>query len=136
MLKGITLRAKEQRLINEAQEEQEQVLQQVCAMPMTAARLPVQSIPFGEPKRASIPRMQGGSVPIIYSESNFRDRYLEEYTSEILPPRLIRDAIIDELDYFNDHVWRIEEKATMLDIENHVFVRDRWVMCSKGDRSP
>ena len=45
---------------------------------------------------------------------------------------MISDAIIDELDYFNDHVWRIEGKATMRGIKDHVFLRSRWVMCNKG----
>ena len=35
--------------------------------------------------------------------------------------------------YFNDHVLRIEDKATMLGVKDHVFVRSRWVMCNKGD---
>ena len=74
ILKGITLQTKERRPIHEAQKEQQQVLQQVCAMPMTAARLPAQPIPLGEPKKSS------------------------------------RDAIIDELDYFSDKVWKLSSK--------------------------
>ena len=76
ILDGIGLQAEEQRLTHHALEEEHQVLQQVCAMPMTAARLPDQPIPFGEPKKSSIPQMRGGPVPIIFSVSNFHDRLL------------------------------------------------------------
>ena len=39
----------------------------------------------------------------------------------------------DELAYFNDHVWRIEDKAIMLSIKDHVFVWSRWVVRDKGE---
>ena len=38
--------------------------------------------------------------------------------------------MIHELDYSNDHVWRIEDKATMLGIKDHAFV---WSRC--GDHA-
>ena len=77
--------------------------------------------------------MRGGSVTIIYSESNFRERYLDEYTGEILPPHLIREAIIDELDYFNDKVWTLSSKEEMEKIPDYILVRSRWALCNKGD---
>ena len=51
--------------------------------------------------------MKGGTLPIVYEESNFKSRYLDEYTGEVLQPSLIRAAIEDELDYFNSKVWEI-----------------------------
>ena len=92
---------------------------------MMAARLPAQPIPLGEPKKSSIPRMRGGSVAIIYSESSFRDRYLDEYTGEILPAHLIRDAIINELDYFNDKVWKMSSREEMEKIPDYILIRSR-----------
>ena len=38
---------------------------------------------------------------------NFKPRYLDEYTGEVLPADLIHAAIVDELNYFNDRVWEI-----------------------------
>ena len=77
--------------------------------------------------------MRGGSVPIIYSEPNFRDRYLDEYTGEIHSPHLIRDAIIDELDYFNDKVCKLSSKEGMENIPDYILVGSRWVLCNKSD---
>ena len=50
-----------------------------------------------------------------------------------MPPDLIRRAIIDELDVFDEKVWEIDLKENMYKIPDHVFVRSRWVMCNKGD---
>ena len=40
---------------------------------------------------------------------------------------------MEELNYFNDKVWEIETRDDMMQIDDHVFVRSRWVMCDKGD---
>ena len=58
---------------------------------------------------------------------------MDEYTGEILPPHLIREAIIDELDYFNDKVWKLSSKEEMEKIPDYILVRSRWVLCNKGD---
>ena len=60
--------------------------------------------------------MRGGSVPIIYNESNFRDLYLDEYTGEILP-RYLLDAILDELDDFNDRRWEVSTREDMMKVD-------------------
>ena len=88
-------------------------------MPMSLPKtLPknVAEIPY-EPKKSSIPRMRGGTCPVIYAETNFKDKYVDEYTGEILPPHLIRDAIIDELDYFNSKVWQPATTEEMKQIQ-------------------
>ena len=59
--------------------------------------------------------------------------YLDEYTGEILPPHLMRDAIIDELDYFNEKVWKLSSKEEMEKVPDHILVRSRRVLCNKGD---
>ena len=51
---------------------------------------------FGPQTHSSIPNVNGGSSPITYDQSNFKDRYLDEYTGELLAPNLIRAAIEDE----------------------------------------
>ena len=82
---------------------------------------------------SKVTKVGGTIIPITYNPCQFKPKYVDEYTGELLEPSLISDAITDELDYFNDHVWRIEDKASMLGIKEHVFVRSRWVMCNKGD---
>ena len=77
--------------------------------------------------------MRGGSAPIIYSEYNLHDRYLDECTGKILPPHLIRDAIIDEPDYFNETFWKLSSKEEMEAAPDYIFVRRRRVLCNKGD---
>ena len=82
---------------------------------------------------SSIKRVTGGVLPIAYHQDQFKQKYVDEYTGEVLDSHLIQAAIMEELDYFNDRVWEIETKDDMFKIQDHVFVRSRWVMCNKGD---
>ena len=86
-----------------------------------------------EPKFSSVTKSAGGSLPIRYDPANFKPRYGDEYTGETLPPELIRAAIIEELDYFNDRVWEVSTIDEMKKVPGHIFVRSRWVNCNKGD---
>ena len=74
-------------------------------------------------------------MPIVYQQSNFRPRYLDEYTGEVLSPPLIREAIEDELNYFKSKVWQICSIDEMKNIPDYVLVRSRWVLANKGDSS-
>ena len=65
--------------------------------------------------------------------SNFRNKYLDEYTGETLEPSLIAAAIREELNYFNQGVWKIELKTNALQKPDAILVRSRWVLCNKGD---
>ena len=49
----------------------------------------------------SIPVEGGGYVRINHDIKDVKDPYLDEYTREVLPHDLVRDAIKDELNYFN-----------------------------------
>jgi hypothetical protein len=82
---------------------------------------------------SSIKRSSGGVLPIGYSPSQFRPRYMDEYTGQVLDPELARNAIIEELDYFNSRVWEISTKEEMEAVPGHIYVRSRWVCCNKGD---
>ena len=46
--------------------------------------------------------IDGRTLPVSWS---FKSNDLDEYTMEPLPQRHIEEAIIDELSYFNEHVW-------------------------------
>ena len=72
-------------------------------------------------------------MPVTYDEVNFRARYLDEYTGEVLPPSLIRAAIEDELNYFNSKVWELCTMDQMRKIPDYILIRSRWVLCNKGD---
>ena len=77
--------------------------------------------------------MGGGARPVMYNAANFRERYTDEYTGEMLPPNLIRTAIVEELDYFNSKVWEISSVDQMAQYPDAVMVKSRWVLCNKGD---
>ena len=81
-------------------------------MPM-ASPAPTAPVACGISHRSTLPKMDGGTIPIEYKESNFKDRYLDEYTGEVLPKHRIRNAIEDELNYLNGKVWKLSTVAGM-----------------------
>ena len=72
-------------------------------------------------------------MQVRYHPDNFKQRYVDEYTGEVLDAKLAHAAIMEELNYFNDRVWHIEEMSEMSKVPNYVCVRSRWVCCNKGD---
>ena len=63
----------------------------------------------------------------------YKEVYKDEYTNEILPTAQIQEAIMDELNYFCEHVWRgctIQEAHQVPDSK---IIPSRWVLCNKGD---
>ena len=67
------------------------------------------------------------------SYDNWKPRYVDEYTGEVLQDQLVRTAMIDELDYFNQHVWGVDTVDHMKTVQDYILVRSRWVMANKGD---
>ena len=57
---------------------------------------------------------------------------MDEYTGEMLPKHLIREAIEDELNYLNGKVWKLSTVSEMEKVPDYMLVRCRWVMCNKG----
>ena len=51
--------------------------------------------------------MGGGKKEKIRLDSNFKDKYVDEYTGEIPNPELFHEAIVNELSYFNGKVWQL-----------------------------
>ena len=43
--------------------------------------------------------------------------------------------MIDELDYFNEHVWEVETLEKAKAVPDCILIRSRWVMATKGDAS-
>ena len=70
-------------------------------------------------------------MPITYRSHLFKEEYRDEYTHEVLPRELVRQAMIDELRYFNAKVWR----GTTGGVHRAEVppIRTRWVLCNKGD---
>ena len=128
ILKGISL----QRIVSTKASSFEEEQMKVHAMPMLHGS-PTPQSDFGPPHKSTVPKMNGGKLPVVYEECNFKSRYLDEYTGEILPPPLIRDAIEDELNYFNSKVWEICSMEEMRKVPDYILVRSRWVLCNKGD---
>ena len=78
-------------------------------------------------------KFQSGGRQAIALEQNLKEKYLDEYTREVLPPDLMKEAIRDELAWLNEHVW---EGVPMDEVKlqpDAIVVGTRWVMCNKGD---
>ena len=76
--------------------------------------------------------VDGTTHTVTYANHNFKQDYKDEYTSEVLPRHLVREAMVNELSYFNKHVWKgVDSSAAKRD--HHQPIRTRWVICNKGD---
>ena len=87
----------------------------------------------GKPRTSSLPLVGGGTLPIEYASHNFKAVYRDEYTGEELPNHLVRAAMEEELNYFNQHVWDAVEKKLAYRTDDFKLVRMRWVICNKAD---
>ena len=81
------------------------------AIAQTAGRTPWACGIIGSDSK--VPLLKGGTLPVGYRSENFRHQYLDEYTGEVLPTDLIQEAIVEELNYFNERVWAIVPKSDM-----------------------
>jgi len=124
ILRGIALQSKEGKLME---------ADKLCVMPMSYSPSPTKPWECGPATYCSVPKVSGGTVPIVYDRANFKDRYFDEYTGEVLAPQLIRPAIEDQLNYLNSKVWQLSTIEEMEKIPGHILVRSRWVLCNKGD---
>ena len=77
----------------------------------------------------------GGTVRINYSLGDFRETYLDEYTREPLPQELVRQAIREELEYFNARVWELSGAKAVMQNKDAKTIRTRWVISNTGDLS-
>ena len=76
--------------------------------------------------------MDGTSQTISFQ--NFKATYKDEYTQEELDDNLTHAAMIDELQYFNDRVWKFMPLAEARKQYPHgKCVGGRWITHNKGD---
>ena len=125
MLRGITLQA-----------VQDNQLGYIHAMPMRFGKSKASTgseSDYGQPSFSKVDKVGGGSIPVKYEACNFKPQYTDEYTGEPLDHKLLRAAMEDELNYFNEKVWRITTVEEMQKIPDHIVTRSRWVLCNKGD---
>ena len=71
--------------------------------------------------------------PIKFGQENFKVEYKDEYTGSVLPMHLVRAAMIDELSYLNENVWRVCSTKDAAQDADAKIIRTRWVLCNKGD---
>ena len=57
---------------------------------------------------------------------------MDEYTREPLEHSLVREAIKEELEYFNQKVWELADTEKVLQNKENNVIRTRWVICNKG----
>ena len=103
------------------------------AVKMTSKAASTEATKTSSSDSSQVTMVSGGVLPIGYKDESYKSKYLDEYTGEVLPEALIRAAIREELDYFNDRVWQVCTKDEMAKYKDHIFIRSRWVMCNKGD---
>ena len=73
----------------------------------------------------------GKTHQITFADGNFKSEYKDEYTGEILHRHLVREAMVNELTYFNEHVWRGKDAVRAK--QDHLNpIRTRWVICNRG----
>ena len=70
---------------------------------------------------------------MLWDDSNFKAEYEDEYTGDILPQKLIKEAIIEELTYFNGCVWEVCTKDKMHKYKDPTLARSKLVLRNKGD---
>ena len=92
-----------------------------------------QQTPDPTPDRSQIRNVEGGFTHITYDPVNFREVYLDEYTREALPTELVKEAIKEELNYFNSKVWALADARKILSQSKNKVIRTRWVICNKSD---
>ena len=68
-----------------------------------------------------------------YLDDNAKSVYKDEYTGEVIPMHLVREAMEEELAYFNENVWDATPRKDAEILEGYKLVRMRWVICDKGD---
>ena len=84
-------------------------------------------------KKTSTAHYMDGSTKQIHF-NNFKPAYKDEYTQETLDENLTHAAIIDEMQYVNDRVWKFMSLAeAKRDYPNGTFLGGRWITHNKGD---
>ena len=78
-------------------------------------------------------KMNDGSIQQIDLKNGMKETYHDEYTSAPLPKEHLTEAMYDEIDYFNDHVWVGVPLAEAQRDPTAKMIGTRWVLCNKGD---
>ena len=103
-----------------ANNSKEEIRQLIHAIESSAGALPTDN---NDVATSSVPYADGTTCKITYDPLNFRPKYVDEYTGEVLDPSLVRAAIIDELDYFNGVVWQVAHIDEMKQHKDYVRTR-------------
>ena len=90
------------------------------AVTMASGAIPMVTPATTTSLTSQAPFTSGETCEVRYSEDNFKAKYIDEYTGEILDPELTRAAIIDELDDLHSKVWQIERVRDMYKQEDYI----------------
>ena len=72
---------------------------------------------------SSVKLLESGNLPVGDQSDHFKAQYIDENTGEILSAELMRGAVVEELNCFNERVWEILLKADMYQCEDFIVVR-------------
>lgn len=81
-----------------------------------------------------LPCDDGTTLPIDFDPHIFRAVYGDEYTGDIFPWHLVRNAMSEELSYFNDVVWEAADLSSAQTTNEFKLIRTKLVVCNKGGR--
>ena len=77
--------------------------------------------------------MNGSTNTLPYDQLKFTDVYRDEYTGQPMNHQLTKDAIVNEIVYVSDKVWRLTSKEHAEQLPDSKIIGGRWVMTNKGD---
>ena len=77
--------------------------------------------------------LDGTTKDLSYADLKFRDVYKDDYTGQPMNHQLTKEAIVNEIAYFADKVWRLTTKEHAMSLPNSKLIGGMWVMTNKGD---
>ena len=93
------------------------------------------AIPACRQPRTSKVRFVDGTNKTAHLSKKFKAQYRDEYTNDTLPQDHLEATTQDELDYFNDHVWKALSLKDALSEPKAKVVGTRRAICNKNDAS-
>lgn len=81
--------------------------------------------------KTKVKKVNGGGFNISYE--HWKATYHNLYKGDMLKHKLVQDAMRDELDYFNKHMWEIDMIEHAKTVPDYIVIRSRWVLSNKGD---
>ena len=77
--------------------------------------------------------LDGSTKNMTFDQLKFKDVYNDDYTGQPMHHRLTQEAIVNEIVYFADKVWRLTTRDHAETLPDAKVIGGMWVMTNKGD---